>query len=80
MNPTRYEIAQLVLFCRAKAAAVRVGVPGDASGVQSGSYVELHVARVPQSQAEAIALQVNAAAKVCPSTELGPWHRRALRK
>lgn len=51
-------------YCRAKAAALRVGSAGDGHGVPAGSFVDVHVADVPQADAEAILNRVNAAAKV----------------
>lgn len=47
-------------MCRAKAAAEAVGGPQDDHGVPAGSYVVVHIARVPSAAAAALVARVSA--------------------
>jgi hypothetical protein len=52
------------IFCRAKIIAVKAGSAGDGHGVPAGTYVDLHLADVPQEAAEKVLQRVEAAKKV----------------
>ena len=57
---------------RAKAAALRMGAPGEADA-SAGSYVELQVAEVPQSEGQSIVDRVTAAIEVQDLTKPNTW-------
>ena len=52
------------IFCRAKIIAVKAGSAGDGHGVPAGTYVDLHLADVPQEAAEKVLQRIEAAKKV----------------
>ena len=64
--------------CRAKEAAARVGGVGDGHGVAPGAYVEVSVANVPLSSADAACRAVVSASKVAPLSPSQPLCFHAL--